>query len=249
MIQRAVRPELVEGSREKLFQIHHLCFRFSKSASDFFHQIDLHINKPGITFVTGKNGVGKTTFFSILLDQIPATSVLRGEVKTSRYNYDIASSSDRAKLSHNIGFVHQHVGKMLADQFTALQNLQAAQLASYPGLNNLPEAPQAQELARKLHIPLGTAVHNLSGGQKQALAIAMALQHDVELLLLDEPTASLDDANSEKILSLVRDLSIEKNIPVLCISHDPDLVARFNNGNIIVIEQHDGKRTIEMRNI
>lgn len=232
-----------------MIHIHHLCFRFSKSATDFFHQVDLHINKPGITFVTGKNGVGKTTFFSILLDQLPATAVLRGEVRTSRSNYDIANSTDRVNLADNIGFVHQHVSKMLADQFTALQNLQGARLATYPMLTKIPDVSDAQQLAHKLHIPLGTTVHNLSGGQRQALAIAMALQHDVELLLLDEPTASLDEANSEKILSLVRDLSIEKNIPVLCISHDPDLVARFNNGNIIVIEQHDGKRTVTMQTI
>jgi ABC-type Mn2+/Zn2+ transport system ATPase subunit len=84
----------------------------------------------------------------------------------------------------------------------------------------------------------GCLVQELSGGQTQRVAIARALSRDAELLLLDEPTASLDVEGQKDLLRIVKELWKEKNITALVISHnsetlkDCSVVYRFNNRTV-----------------
>lgn len=76
-------------------------------------------------------------------------------------------------------------------------------------------------------IELTTDARSLSGGEKQRLALARVLINQPQVLLLDEPTSSLDPALARRIMKRVSDLQEEMNITVIWVSHDPDLARRF----------------------
>lgn len=227
-----------------MFTVNHLTFRFTPTASSFFHMVDFTIDRPGITFITGKNGVGKTTLFNILLNRVSPSACVKGQIHTPTATYALADSSQREAFANTTALVHQHVNKMLADEFTGEQNLQFSRFATKPGLQSLPEITDLRIFAERFGIPIYRPVHNLSGGQRQLLAIVMALHKSVDLLLLDEPTAALDDANSHRVMTVVRELALERNIPVLCISHDKELVDQYTNGLILHLEATQAERII-----
>jgi ABC-type lipoprotein export system ATPase subunit len=91
----------------------------------------------------------------------------------------------------------------------------------------------------------------LSGGQRQILAILMALQKSASILLLDEPTAALDDKNSSMVMSFLNELlATDKNLTVLIICHDKELVDTYAHSQYHQIEVHDDNtRTIELKTI
>ena len=78
---------------------------------------------------------------------------------------------------------------------------------------------------------------NLSGGEKQRVAIARAIIHQPKLLFADEPTASLDSRRSTEVMELIRNLSLERNITVLMVTHDEDMLVYADR----IVEMKDGK--------
>ena len=85
----------------------------------------------------------------------------------------------------------------------------------------------------------------LSGGQRQILAIMMAIQKECGLLLLDEPTSALDSQNSETVMQFIKDLVAQTGITVLIICHDSDLVQRYaSDGFYEIVVGEKGMRKI-----
>ena len=80
------------------------------------------------------------------------------------------------------------------------------------------------DFLKEFNIPLNVPVENLSGGQRQILSILMCLQKPTSILLLDEPTAALDTKNAQLVMSLLKTLQQEKNMLILMICHDPELL-------------------------
>jgi ABC-type lipoprotein export system ATPase subunit len=78
---------------------------------------------------------------------------------------------------------------------------------------------------RAFELPLDKPVYQLSGGQKQLLAILMLLQKPTELLLLDEPTAALDPQRSTQLMQFLKTVAHERDIPVVMISHDQEITS------------------------
>ena len=198
--------------------------------------VDLHIASREIVSIMGPSGAGKTTLLQIVgtLDRPNSGSVILNGI-------DVLKLSER-KLSafrnQHIGFVFQF--HQLLPEFTAEENVmmpaliggaamadarkEARQLLEYLGLNE-----------RRNHKP-----SELSGGEKQRVAVARALINKPEIILADEPSGSLDSQNRTELHRLFFDLRDTFGQTILIVTHDEELasisdrVVRMSDGKIIV---------------
>lgn len=89
-------------------------------------------------------------------------------------------------------------------------------------------------LVDRFHIDRKKPVHLLSGGQRQILALLMVLQTPIDYLLLDEPTATLDEENAEMVFEFLQGLT-QEGLTIFVVCHDKDLVERFLTGQSLHI--------------
>jgi putative ABC transport system ATP-binding protein len=199
------------------------------------HGINLNIKKGKLTMVVGPSGSGKTTLVSIITAMLtPATGTVLFN------NIDIFTLSNLEKTllrQKNIGFVFQ--------QYNLLNTLSATENASIPLLAAKVPFKEAQRKAVRVLQTLGLEDHinklpsQLSGGEQQRVAIARALVHDPQFIVCDEPTASLDEKNGQKILKILKKISQKSNRSVLIVTHDnrifdyADLIIYMNDGKLI----------------
>ncbi|MDE7381981.1 MAG: ABC transporter ATP-binding protein [Muribaculaceae bacterium] len=186
---------------------------------DVLRGVNLRVDDGEIVALLGPSGAGKTTLLQIAgtLDKPDSGDVLYDGI-------DPMKLSDR-KLAEfrgsNIGFIFQF--HELLPEFTALENV------AVPGLIARRKRKEVFANAEKLlrDLGLGERLHHkpteLSGGEKQRVAIARSLINNPRLILADEPTGSLDSHNRDEILSLISGLSRERKQSFLIVTHDPTL--------------------------
>ena len=202
----------------------------------------MDIRSQELVLVEGPSGSGKTTLISLIGCVIYPT-----EGKVFVRNVHTSGLNDRqlSKLRlNNIGFVFQNFN--LIAPFSALDNV--AFPLQLMGGNSRDARREAMEQLEKLGLAdrSKNRPRELSGGQKQRVAIARALVTNPSILLCDEPTASLDHASLEKIMSELRNLSREGKA-VVVVTHDPrleqyaDRIVRVEDGRI-VDEQYNQER-------
>jgi putative ABC transport system ATP-binding protein len=163
----------------------------------------------------GPSGSGKTTLINILggLDTLTAGSVVVDGV-------DLAKLNENALVRYRaekIGFVFQQFH--LVPYLNALENVMLAQY-----FHSVTDEKQAEEALK--HVGLGERLRHLpsqlSGGEQQRVAIARALINQPKLILADEPTGNLDEANEQIVINLFRDLH-KSGHTILMVTHDPDI--------------------------
>ena len=183
--------------------------------------IDLQVGKGEVVSIVGSSGAGKTTLLQIIgtLDRADEGRVIiAGEDVTNL-------SSDRMARFRNrhIGFVFQF--HQLLPEFTALENVMMP--AFIAGTSNKEAKKRAMELLdfmglteRADHKP-----NELSGGEKQRVAVARALMNNPELVLADEPSGSLDSQNKEELHKLFFDLRDKYGQTFVIVTHDEALAS------------------------
>jgi putative ABC transport system ATP-binding protein len=191
---------------------------FGKGALAFraLHPTDVEVHRGQVLVIRGPSGSGKTTLLSILgLVLSPS----EGEVIVDGRSAARARGDELATLRRDhVGFVFQ--------QFNLLPSLDALENAAVPLL--LAGVPRGERRRRAREalamVGVGEKAHAkpraLSGGQQQRVALARALVHDAPVLLCDEPTASLDGATGQAILTLLRGLARERDRAVVIVTHD-----------------------------
>jgi lipoprotein-releasing system ATP-binding protein len=138
--------------------------------------------------------------------------------------------------NQHIGFVFQF--HYLLQEFTVLENVMLP--AKKLGVKSLQEIEHdAMETLRLLGIAdqAKKLSMRISGGQKQRVAIARALINSPSIIMGDEPTGNLDSKNSLNVFSILKELSEEKNLSLLVVTHDMDFAKKTNR----IIEMEDGK--------
>lgn len=215
----------------------------------FFKDVSLHCPSGMIHFLQGKNGSGKSTFFNILQGHTQQNNQLTGTFIIDGQTTEVDHNQLNFLFTQHVTTVVQDVDSMIASRFSVEQNLQCAHLARYPGLHNLPSATKLS-LLQEFNIDKNKLVEQLSGGQKQILAIIMALQKPTKLLLLDEPTAALDPKNAHMVIQCLQKLAQELHITVLIISHDKELVLTYAPDYYFeIIQDNNDMRRIEIQHI
>ena len=194
--------------------------------------VDLHIAPREIVSIIGPSGAGKTTLLQLLgtLDK-PDT----GTIQIA--GVDVLGLNERAMSlfrNKHIGFVFQF--HQLLPEFTALENVMMPALIAGVSFK------EAQAEARKLldYLKLTDRVEHkpseLSGGEKQRVAVARALINKPSVILADEPSGSLDSKNKEELHRLLFDLRDNFNQTILIVTHDMELASILDR----VISMRDG---------
>ncbi len=181
----------------------HLCKRFGKH--DVLRDISTEVQPGDVVGVIGKNGAGKTTLLETMLGFSPPTS---GSVQLFGEDPMAMSAATKAR----IGFVPQQ--DELLPTLTGRRQL-ALNGSFYPRWDN----ELLERLAREWEVPLDRRTGELSGGEKQKLSTLMALGNQPDLLVLDEPVASLDPLARRRFLQQLLEIAADPNRAVIFSSH------------------------------
>ena len=178
--------------------------------------LNFKINEDQVIGLLGPNGCGKTTTIGMILGLLKPTS---GEILINGLNIE----KNRIKLLHKINFISPYIE--LPKKLTVKQNLLVyGKLYSVKNLNY-----KIEYLSEKLRLKnfLNRITGELSSGQKNRVSLAKALINDPSVLLLDEPTASLDPETGDYVRSFLENYKKEKKISVLLASHNMAEVERL----------------------
>ncbi len=197
--------------------------------------IDLTINKGEVVSIVGPSGAGKTTLLQIIgtLDRPDSGRVLFDGIDVSQYKEKQLS----AFRNRHIGFVFQF--HQLLPEFTAVENVMMPALISGASMGDA--RSRAMEMLDYLRLT-DRASHKpaeLSGGEKQRVAVARALVNRPQVILADEPSGSLDTQNKEELHQLFFDLRRELGQTFIIVTHDEQLAAttdrtiRLRDGRVI----------------
>ena len=192
--------------------------------------IDLTINKGEVVAIVGPSGAGKTTLLQIIgtLDTPDNGKLFINETETGK----LSEKELAAFRNENIGFVFQF--HQLLPEFTALENVMI------PALIAREKASDAEKRAKeildfmKLSDRMTHKPAELSGGEKQRVAVARALINNPAVILADEPSGSLDTKNKEELHSLFFELRDQMHQTFVIVTHDEQLAA--NTDRVIHIK-------------
>ncbi|HEX7759412.1 MAG TPA: ABC transporter ATP-binding protein [Caulobacteraceae bacterium] len=200
-----------------------------------------------VTMVMGPSGSGKSTLVAALSGLLKPD---QGEVKALGQSlWELPSGRlDRFRLDH-CGFIFQ--GFNLFSALTALQ--QVSTVLKYQG--RAPEAARQMAVDALTEVGLAERMHQrpseLSGGEKQRIAIARALAKQPQLLFADEPTSALDGENGQIVIRLLRRAAKQHGAAVICVTHDPrleayaDRVIHIEDGRILDDRRRDAGAQID----
>ena len=212
-----------------------VCKVFSEGelAVQALSNVDIDIESGEFLCLSGPSGSGKTTLLNMIGGLDVATE---GEITVAGKRLDRMSMSELADLRlHHIGFVFQAYN--LIPVLSARENVEfvmqlqgistderrhlAMEILEQVGLNGLEDRRPAE----------------LSGGQQQRVAVARAIVSKPALILADEPTANLDSANSDKLMTLMRELNSSIGTTFIISTHDEDVMSFAKR----LVKMHDGK--------
>ncbi|WP_433215937.1 ABC transporter ATP-binding protein [Microtetraspora malaysiensis] len=173
--------------------------------------VDLDVNRGEIHGLLGENGAGKSTLMKILLGLVQRDSgtIMRGDTPV-----DVHDPQDAVALG--IGMVHQHFS--LIDALTVWENVI---LGDTGRIDRAAACRQVEEVSRRYGLPIDPTarVERLSAGERQRVELIKCLRRDPSVLILDEPTSVLTQAESAELFTVLRHVVRAENRAVILISH------------------------------
>jgi len=211
-------------------KIKNLSYKHHKQAPYFFKDFSFDLPPGQMHALHGKNGVGKSVLLNVLAQNVGKDAIIDGEVHIQ-----------------NAYLMNQKFDQMLACKFTVADHLQFSTFGRFPKLfnkmNHFQTPSYLHDLFDKFHIQIDLPVSKLSGGQRQILALMMILQKNPDLLLLDEPTAALDEQNAIMVFDFLSSL---KDVTMLIVCHNKDLIHTYANGQHLHLDVNsDGVRFLQ----
>lgn len=212
-----------------MLQLKNLGKRY-KTGDDALRGVNLEIPNGQIIGLIGPSGAGKSTLIRCVNRLVEPTT---GSVFLNDVEVNTLSASGLRKIRRKMGMIFQEYA--LVDRLTIMENVLSGRLGyvsfwksffrKYPQ-SDIDEAFRLLERVGLDHM-VDKRADELSGGQKQRVGIARALIQNPEVLLIDEPTASLDPKTSREIMRLISELSKERKLSAIVNIHDVALAQMF----------------------
>jgi ABC-type lipoprotein export system ATPase subunit len=204
--------------------------------------LDLVVDRGELLAIVGASGSGKSTVLNILsgLD-VPTAGVVRVG------DFDLLNMSQRRRLQyrrHAVGFVWQQTSRNLLPYLTARENVELPMR-----LARGPRGRAARQRATELLEMVGVAhcadrrPGQMSGGEQQRCALAVAVANDPEVLFADEPTGELDEATGAEVFAALRTINAELGVTVVVVTHDPIVATQVRR----TVAIRDGRTASEVR--
>ncbi len=222
-------------SAPPLLKVENLSLRFTGKTGSLhaLSDVSFHVEKGEILSFVGESGCGKSVTAMSILRLLPRSGVSYPTGRILFDGADLRTASERQMQRIRGG----RIGMIFQDPMTSFTpvhtvGMQIAEtVAQHRGVSHGQALKRARQMLDLVRIPdaarrLGAYPHELSGGMRQRVMIAMALACDPELLIADEPTTALDVTVQAEILALIDDLRRELGMSVILITHDLGVVAQ-----------------------
>jgi phosphonate transport system ATP-binding protein len=220
------------------------------TASPALSGVTLEVTRGEIVVLLGLSGSGKSTLLRHL-NGLETPSV--GQVQTLGQDVTGLRGAQLRALRGHIGFIFQQFE--IVGPLTVLENVLTGALSSLKGprvgIWTYPKSLRRKALEHLDRVGILERAYQradtLSGGQQQRVAIARALMQDPEILLADEPVASLDPESSSQVMALIREIAAERSLTVVCSLHQVDLaldwgdrIVGLRGGEVVLDTPTDG---------
>ena len=209
-----------------ILEVKDLCASYSSSGPEILKEISFDVAENDFLAIIGPSGAGKSTLIRCINRLVEPTS---GQIYFHGQDVTKLTLRELRKVRRGIGMIFQEFN--LIDRMSVMDNLLSGRLGFTGNIRTLFKAFKRKDIdnALKLLERVGLSdqvdkrADELSGGQRQRVGIARALMQEPKLLLLDEPTSSLDPKISREIMNLVKEMAFELKVPCLCNIHDVQL--------------------------
>ncbi|HYN95551.1 MAG TPA: ABC transporter ATP-binding protein [Pilimelia sp.] len=204
--------------------------------------LDLVVDRGELVAVVGASGSGKSTVLNILsgLD-VPTAGIARVA------GYDLLTLSAKRRLHyrrHTVGFVWQQTGRNLLPYLTARENVELPMRLARRGRRGEGRRRAAQLLDL---VGVGYCADRrpaeMSGGEQQRCAVAVAVANDPEVLFADEPTGELDEATSAEVFGALRTINAELGVTIVVVTHEAAVADQVRR----TVAIRDGRTATEVR--
>ncbi|SCG34857.1 ABC transporter ATP-binding protein [Micromonospora inositola] len=205
--------------------------------------LDLVIDRGELVAIVGASGSGKSTLLNILsgLDT-PTAGIARVA------EYDLLNLSARRQLSYRremVGFVWQQTGRNLLPYLTAQENVELPMQLAGRGGGRRARRERARELLDLVGVGYcaDRKPSQMSGGEQQRCAVAVAVANDPEVLFADEPTGELDEATGAQVFAALRTINAELGVTIVVVTHDQAVAGQVRR----TVAIRDGRTASEVR--
>jgi phosphonate transport system ATP-binding protein len=192
--------------------------------------VSFNVPKGQVVGLIGPSGAGKSTLIRCVNRLVEPTG---GAVRLNALNITGLRARELRRARRRIGMIFQEYA--LVERLTVMENVLSGRLGYVPFWRSFTRRFPGADIAKAFRLleRVGLSAHAdkradaLSGGQRQRVGIARALEQDPELLLIDEPTASLDPKTSRQIMRLIVEICRENGLPAIINIHDVVLAQQF----------------------
>ena len=206
--------------------------RYSAKGPEVLKGISFEVSEDDFFAIIGPSGAGKSTLVRCINRLVEPTA---GEIHFNGQEITKLGRKQLRVLRRDIGMIFQEFN--LVNRMSVMDNVLSGRLGYTGNLRTLFRAFPRRDIDHALQLldRVGIAdqvdkrADELSGGQRQRVGIARALMQDPKLLLLDEPTSSLDPKISREIMRLIKEMASEFKVPCLCNIHNVHLAMEFCN--------------------
>lgn len=206
---------------EQLFQANNLIYKYNLTYDN------VRIEKDKINFIVGESGSGKSTFLKLLNNSISPVS---GQLL---YNGKAIEEYDPIALRREVSLVSQEpflFDESILDNFKTFYSLRQVPMPKKEYISYITELCY-------VNVPLDQNASTLSGGERQRVYISIFLSLCPKVILLDEPTSALDEKSSRKVMKNVISFCKEKNIDMVIVSHDKNIVEEFCENKVEIAKE------------
>jgi phosphonate transport system ATP-binding protein len=228
-----------------ILEVKELRIRYTRSGPEILKGVSFNVEKDDFFAIIGPSGAGKSTLIRCINRLVEPNS---GDVILNGENITKMGKGDLRTARRRMGMIFQEFN--LVERMSVMDNVLSGRLGYVGTLRSFlrwypkSDIQRALELLEKVGLSdfVDKRADELSGGQRQRVGIARAIIQQPRLLLVDEPTSSLDPKIARDVMGMIKTMSQEAGVPVLCNIHDVQLALDFSNK---VIGLQDGVKKFE----